>query len=76
MPCQTSKYEVSLQKWRGCLETKFGFTANLNITHEIDANETLVITTADYLMVALLASVGRNKYQTVFVLKEKESGKL
>ena len=76
VPCQTGKYGVSLQKWRGRLETKFGSTANLNITHEIDANETLVITTADHLMVALLASVGCNEYQTTFVLKEKESVKL
>ena len=76
MPCQTDEYGVSLQKWRGCLETKFGSIANLDIMHEIDVDKTLVITTADHLMLALLASVGHNEYPTTFVLKEKKSGKL
>ena len=62
IPCQTGKYGISLQKWHSCLETKFGSTANLDIMHEINTNETLMITTNDHLMVVLLASVGRNKY--------------
>ena len=72
MLCQTGKYEVSLQKWHGCLETKFGSIANLKITHKIDADKTLVITIVDHLMVTLFALVSHNKYQTTFVLKEKK----